>query len=776
MGEFFNATVTHFRNLGLFADRGGPIALAQVENEYGGGDQAYVNWCGALAASQDLPIPWLMCNGASAANTVNSCNGGDCQGFIESNGQNGQVLKTQPAAWTEMWSPWFQQWGDGNDDLPAYNGATSVGAAHDETFKAAKWFARGGSHLNWYMYHGGNNYRRMQGAGTRPEYYTGAQLQPDGVGNEPFRSHCAAFYATLRAIAPALLANAAQVHKQVNVPWIASGATGQPSVTGKQYAFVYGTAGTASSVVFIENVGDAGTVTFAGRNYSSNGNSILIIDADLSVVFDTSAVSPTRLSRTWTPIGEVPVWESYTEVPPAPDAPPAPPAAAGSTVGTLVTSSKAYEQLNLTQDDTEWVYYASSVNAATLRSALARAAPGAPDAVELSVGTGKASAIMAFLAGGAPASAYEVSEDAGAYTMNINVPSLAARAALDAGADAVSLVILSESLGIHKFASVDNTNTTFSTSAIKGIAGSVKLAGADITNGGWVALSGLRGEALQVWTAAGRSKVTWAPVPSSPPAGSPLTWYRTSFTAPDLALITRTAGGGDVNASLHLDATGLSRARFYINDWEISRAWGNRNCGANLCQRYYHIPPDVLLASPATNVLTVFDAEGAPNLASVRLVLSRVAPPAACNAARVSSGANISTAFCRSGSDAVGQRVTFTAINGLTGTIGVAGTGLCWVVGPPVPPTSTPGVALATCDATSTSQQWRLGAAPGSGIAGTITSVANSNCVDIPNNVDSFGPVDLWSCNSGANQLWTLSSDGTLVSSLSQNCAGVCAA
>lgn len=42
-----------------------------------------------------------MCNGASAPNTINSCNGGDCTSFIEEYGQNGLVLKTQPALWTE---------------------------------------------------------------------------------------------------------------------------------------------------------------------------------------------------------------------------------------------------------------------------------------------------------------------------------------------------------------------------------------------------------------------------------------------------------------------------------------------------------------------------------------------------------------------------------------------------------------------------------------------------------------------------------------------------
>ena len=42
-----------------------------------------------------------MCNGVAAPNTINSCNGGSCTGFIEEYGQNGLVLKTQPALWTE---------------------------------------------------------------------------------------------------------------------------------------------------------------------------------------------------------------------------------------------------------------------------------------------------------------------------------------------------------------------------------------------------------------------------------------------------------------------------------------------------------------------------------------------------------------------------------------------------------------------------------------------------------------------------------------------------
>ena len=50
----------------LFASQGGPIILAQIENEYGdimgafGEDGLkYLDWCTNL--SLDIGVPWLMC-------------------------------------------------------------------------------------------------------------------------------------------------------------------------------------------------------------------------------------------------------------------------------------------------------------------------------------------------------------------------------------------------------------------------------------------------------------------------------------------------------------------------------------------------------------------------------------------------------------------------------------------------------------------------------------------------------------------------------------------
>jgi hypothetical protein len=100
-GGFFLKLVAQYRS--YFADKGGPIILAQVENELHNGDPNYVNWCGELVTQTNTTIPWEMCNGYSASNTINSCNGGSCTDFIDSHGQNGRILIDQPALWTENW-------------------------------------------------------------------------------------------------------------------------------------------------------------------------------------------------------------------------------------------------------------------------------------------------------------------------------------------------------------------------------------------------------------------------------------------------------------------------------------------------------------------------------------------------------------------------------------------------------------------------------------------------------------------------------------------------
>lgn len=44
----------------FMASNGGPIVLAQIENEFNAEDQAYIDWCGALVEKLNTSIPWVM--------------------------------------------------------------------------------------------------------------------------------------------------------------------------------------------------------------------------------------------------------------------------------------------------------------------------------------------------------------------------------------------------------------------------------------------------------------------------------------------------------------------------------------------------------------------------------------------------------------------------------------------------------------------------------------------------------------------------------------------
>jgi hypothetical protein len=173
------------RYRGFFADRGGPIILGQIENELHIQDsqndgfqfQEYVDFCGQLADDSGVDIAWGMCNGAVSAKfgnkgkgMINTKNGGNPAGFLASAGQNGRVLIDQPALWTEDWQGWFDSWGGtksgaaaGDWDNPSVGHEQAV----SQSLSVMQWFARGGSHLNFYNWAGGNQFARNEGGSIR---------------------------------------------------------------------------------------------------------------------------------------------------------------------------------------------------------------------------------------------------------------------------------------------------------------------------------------------------------------------------------------------------------------------------------------------------------------------------------------------------------------------------------------------------------------------------------------------------------------------------------
>jgi len=139
-----------------------------------------------------------MCNGQSANNTINTCNGKECTKFIESNGQNGRVLIDQPPLWTEA-EGGFQVWSGSPSDPTSYFWGQSTSG---EAYNMAQWFARGGSHANYYMFSGGSNIERWAGAGITQYYAVDGPVCPDLLPHEPKYSHLTGLHMQVAKYAP----------------------------------------------------------------------------------------------------------------------------------------------------------------------------------------------------------------------------------------------------------------------------------------------------------------------------------------------------------------------------------------------------------------------------------------------------------------------------------------------------------------------------------------------------------------------------------------------
>ncbi|KAK8611769.1 hypothetical protein V6N13_131811 [Hibiscus sabdariffa] len=154
MKNFTSLIVDMVKRERLFASQGGHIILAQIENEYGnvmksyGEDgKSYINWCAQMADSLDIGVPWIMCQQAGAPKPMlETCNGWYCDQYKPKD-------PNTPKMWTENWTGWFKSWG----------GADPLRTAEDLAYSVARFFQKGGTLQNYYMYHGGTNFGRTSG-------------------------------------------------------------------------------------------------------------------------------------------------------------------------------------------------------------------------------------------------------------------------------------------------------------------------------------------------------------------------------------------------------------------------------------------------------------------------------------------------------------------------------------------------------------------------------------------------------------------------------------
>ncbi|OEJ27365.1 beta-galactosidase [Streptomyces agglomeratus] len=155
-------------------DRGGPVIMVQVENEYGsyGSDQVYLRHLTAFLRECGVSVPLFtsdgpedhMLTGGSVPGVLATANFGS--GAREGFETLRRYQPSGPLMCMEFWCGWFGHWGA----EPVVRDPADAAAALNEILRC-------GASVNIYMAHGGTNFAGWSGA-NRSGRLHGGELQP----------------------------------------------------------------------------------------------------------------------------------------------------------------------------------------------------------------------------------------------------------------------------------------------------------------------------------------------------------------------------------------------------------------------------------------------------------------------------------------------------------------------------------------------------------------------------------------------------------------------
>ena len=546
------------------ARNGGPIILAQIENEYHWTEYMdYINWCGELVSKLNLGIPWVMCNGLSANNTINTCNGNNCQGYARSHSTK---YPGQPLAWTED-EGWFQQWSQ-----PPFTARTNR-TPEEISYAVLAWFASGGAHHNYYMWYGGNHMGRWAGSGITNQYAAGVNMHSDLLPNEPKRTHLTRLHKLIAENAAILLESKAQINNPVHLLYY-NNKTKRFENGTQQVAFVYDN--NAGRIIFIQNSATIELVVeYDNMKFTMQPMSIMMLDKMNNILYDSSKVNTTGLhmKRVYingkTKMNPFVAWSETVE----------------DVSKGAVIEDHPLEQLGVTQDETDYLFYQIEVAGPFSNKSM----------FELIIKSRKANSLLLFMDKEFLAANDNHDHSAGNFNMTfIYIGKINEKG--------FNLTILSVSLGLNNGIQPGFVEQ-------KGIVGNVSLNGADITHQKWLHRPKLTGEMLQVYTDDGSKQVNWDS-DYTKYINTSLTWFKTTFTVERYS--------EDYSLLLHL--VGFGRGHFYVNGVDLGRYWLIMVDGQHV-QEYYFIPPDVV-SYDGPNLLVIGEELGAPDPSKATLVLS----------------------------------------------------------------------------------------------------------------------------------------------------------
>nr|KYP44066.1 Beta-galactosidase 13 [Cajanus cajan] len=480
MQGFVTKIIQMMKDEKLFAPQGGPIILAQIENEYNHiqlayeekGD-SYVQWAANMAVAQQIGVPWVMCKQRDAPDPViNACNGRHCGDTF-----SGPNKPYKPEIWTENWTAQYRVYGD----------PPSRRSAEDIAFSVARFFSKGGNLVNYYMYHGGTNFGRTSSAFTTTRYYDEAPLDEYGLQREPKWSHLRDVHKALLLCRKAILGGIPTVQKLNEFYEIRT----------------YERPGTDMCAAFLTNnhTIEPATINFRGVNYYLPPHSISILPDCKTVVFNTLNVVSQHNSRNFekSPAANNFQWEMFNEATPTTKKMP------------IYQNIPAELLYGLLKDTTDYAWYTTSFELCQEDMPLV---PGVVPVLRvMSLGH----SMVAFVNGDIVGTGHGTHEE---KSFELDRP-----VQLRVGTNYISL--LASTVGLpdsgaymeHRFAGPKSIT-------ILGL----NKGPLDLTANNWGHSVGLKGEGMKVFTEEGALRAKWKPLS---PVPRPITWYKTRFATPE---------------------------------------------------------------------------------------------------------------------------------------------------------------------------------------------------------------------------------------------------
>ncbi|XP_062094065.1 beta-galactosidase 10 [Humulus lupulus] len=575
MKNFTALIVNLMKQEKLLAPQGGPIILAQIENEYGyyegaygEGGKRYAMWAASMAVSHNIGVPWIMCQQFDAPNSViNTCNSFYCDQFTP-------IFPDKPKIWTENWPGWFKTFGSPDPHRPA----------EDVAYSVARFFQKGGSVHNYYMYHGGTNFGRTAGGPfITTSYDYEAPIDEYGLPRLPKWGHLRELHRAIKLCEHVMLNSEA-----VNISL-------GPSLEADVF-----TDSSGACAAFLANVDDKNdrTVVFRNSSYHLPAWSVSILPDCKNVVFNTAKVgTPTSIVemvaeklqpsvRTPEKNSEALKWEVFVEK-------------AGIWDKEDFVQTGFVDHINTTKDTTDYLWYTTSIFVEENEGFLIK------ESQPFLIVESKGHALHAFVNQKLQGTAY----GNGTHSpFKFKKP-----VSLKAGKNEIALLSMTVGLqnagSFYEWVGAGPTHVE-----IRGFnKGTVNL-----SNSTWIYKIGLQGEHLGIYRADGINKVNWVAT-SEPPKQQPLTWYKTEITPPP--------GKEPVG----LDMIHMGKGLAWLNGEEIGRYWPRKSSIDDGCvkecdyrgkfmpnkcftgcgeptQRWYHVPRSWFKSSG--NILVIFEEKG----------------------------------------------------------------------------------------------------------------------------------------------------------------------